>query len=135
MNRDRRFRPFSSNIAFLLIYCCLPLVNSGCGISATNDGQNTGGTGGTGGGGSAQHSVDLAWDPPPSSPVTIAGYNVYRASAGSSSFQLVNSSPESQTKYTDSNVTSGLSYSYYVESVDGSGTQSSPSNTVSVTIP
>lgn len=109
---------------------------SGCGSSVSNTtGQNTGGGGGTGGGGSVQHSVGLAWDAPTSSPVAIAGYNVYRAPAGSSSYQLVNAAPESQVKYTDNNVTSGAGYNYYVQSVDGSGTQSAPSNTVSVTIP
>ena len=80
------------------------------------------------------HQVDLSWAAPSSSSDPIAGYNVYRA-AGSSAYQMVNSSLISPTTYADSTVTSGQTYSYMVKSVGSSGTESSPSNTTTVTIP
>ena len=81
------------------------------------------------------HQVDLSWDAPGSSPVPIEGYKIYRSTGGSSTYQLLNSSIDAQTIYVDSTVQNGLAYNYYVESVDSSGTQSAPSNKVSVTIP
>ena len=85
-------------------------------------------------GAGSPHQVDLSWDAPSSSPDPIAGYNVYRA-AGSSAYQIVNSSPVSPTAYTDSTVTSGQTYSYLVKSVGSSGTESTPSNTTTVAVP
>jgi len=83
----------------------------------------------------APHEVDLSWIAPSSSLDPIAGYNVYRAPGGTSGFQLLNSSDITETAYADSAVQSGQGYSYFVTSVDNSGTESVPSNTISVTIP
>jgi len=80
------------------------------------------------------HEVDLSWQAPASSPVPVAGYNVYRASSGSSAYQLLNS-VDTQTTYVDSTPQSGLSYDYVVKSADASGAESAPSNVTSVTIP
>lgn len=81
------------------------------------------------------HQVILTWNAPSTSTVPVAGYNIYRASAGSSSYQLMNAAVDVPTNYTDSTVKSGTSYAYYVESVDAQGNQSAPSNTFSVNIP
>lgn len=89
----------------------------------------------SGTGEAASYEVNLTWDAPSESADPVAGYNVYRATSGSSSYQLLNSSVNSSTAYTDTTVVDGVSYTYYVESVDSSGNQSSPSNTYSVTIP
>lgn len=80
-------------------------------------------------------SVDLSWTAPSSPNDPIAGYNVYRASSGTTSFQRLNTSAETQTGYSDSSVQSGTSYEYYVTSVDSAGNESSPSTTTTVTIP
>jgi hypothetical protein len=85
--------------------------------------------------GTAAHQVSLSWVAPANSPDSVAGYNVYRAALGSSSFQLLNPSVDAQTTYSDKGVESGLSYTYYVKSVDGSGNTSVPSTEVTVTIP
>jgi len=79
--------------------------------------------------------VDLSWDAPSGSTDPVAGYNIYRSTGGSSAYQLLNSSIDTQTTYVDSTVQSGLTYDYYVESVDSSGVESAPSNQVNVTIP
>jgi hypothetical protein len=81
------------------------------------------------------HTVELSWDAPSSSSDAIVGYNVYRAPGGSTAFQLLNSVASSETTLLDSSVQSGQTYEYIVESVDGSGGQSEPSNLISVTIP
>ena len=81
------------------------------------------------------HQVDLSWQAPSSSTDPVAGYNVYRSTGSSSSYQLLNSSVDTQTTYVDSTVQSGVTYDYIVESVDSSGVESTPSNEVTVTIP
>jgi hypothetical protein len=79
--------------------------------------------------------VELSWNAPSSSTDPVAGYNIYRSTGGSSSYQLLNSSVNTQTAYVDTTVQNGLVYDYIVESVDASGVVSVPSNTVSVTTP
>ena len=81
------------------------------------------------------YEVALNWDEPSNTTDPVAGYNVYRATSSSSSYQKLNASLQTQTAYTDSTPQGGLSYLYYVTSVDGSGVESVPSNTASVTIP
>jgi hypothetical protein len=89
----------------------------------------------SGTGTAVQHQVTLNWNGPASSPVPVSGYNVYRSPSGATTFQLLNSAPDSQTSYVDQAVQSGSSYSYYVKSVDAAGAESSPSNQTTVTIP
>jgi Abnormal spindle-like microcephaly-assoc'd, ASPM-SPD-2-Hydin len=88
----------------------------------------------TGTGTAAAYAVDLSWDAPSSSPDPVASYDIYRAPSGGSVYQLVNSSVDTTTAFVDSTVQNGLSYDYYVESVDASGVESAPSNTFGVTI-
>jgi len=83
----------------------------------------------------AAYQVDLSWDAPANSSDPVAGYKVYRAVSGSSSYQLLDTSVDSTNNYTDATVDSGTSYAYYVESVDAKGDASGPSNTYEVTIP
>ena len=81
------------------------------------------------------HQVTLSWQAPANSSVPVAGYNSYRAPSGSTSFQLLNSSIDTQTTYVDSTVQVGLSYTYYVTSVSSAGVESTPSNQVAATVP
>jgi hypothetical protein len=81
------------------------------------------------------YEVDLNWDAPSSSSDPVAGYNIYRAVSGSATYELLNSTADGSTAYTDTTVVAGTAYIYYVESVDAEGNQSGPSNTYSVTIP
>ncbi|MGB6723830.1 MAG: choice-of-anchor D domain-containing protein, partial [Terracidiphilus sp.] len=86
-------------------------------------------------GGSGTNSVNLTWDAPSASGVTIAGYNVYRTMNFSSAYQLLNSSADAQTAYVDNTVQNGQTYNYFVETVDSAGVSSAPSIVASVTIP
>ena len=85
--------------------------------------------------GTGVHWAKLSWAPPASTPVPVAGYNVYRALSGSTSFQRLNSSLITQTAYSDLTVAAGSSYVYYVESVASSGASSVPSNEADLTVP
>jgi hypothetical protein len=81
------------------------------------------------------HQVALSWDPPGIFAVPIASYNTYRLTAGGSAYQLLNSSVGTQTTYVDKTVQSGVTYDYIVTSIDSTGVESVPSNTVAATIP
>jgi len=80
------------------------------------------------------YSFNLSWSAPTSSPDPVAGYNVYRALSGSTSFQRLNATIDKLTTFSDPSVQAGESYSYYVKSVDAQGVESPASNTISVTI-
>lgn len=81
------------------------------------------------------YQVELNWDAPTESGVTISGYHVYRAPSGSTSYTLLNSSVSPPTTYTDTTVQAGSAYNYEVTSVDSSGVESSPSSAYTATIP
>src|SRR5271168_178799 len=87
---------------------------------------------GTGVAATAQQTVALTWDRSTSS---VTGYFVYRGSKPSGPFTQLNSSPESSPSYSDSTVSSGQVYYYYVTAVNSSNIQSADSNEISVTIP
>jgi Abnormal spindle-like microcephaly-assoc'd, ASPM-SPD-2-Hydin len=89
----------------------------------------------SGTGESASHHVDLSWGSPTDSSVSIKGYDIYRSTGGSSAYQLLNSSVDTETTYVDSTVQSGLTYDYIVKSVDSAGVESGPSNEVTATVP
>jgi fibronectin type 3 domain-containing protein len=85
--------------------------------------------------GSSSHQVTLSWDAPSSAPDPVVGYDIYRATSGGSTYELLNSSTDAQTTYIDANVQANVTYVYYVTSVDSSGVQSSSSNLVTASIP
>lgn len=82
--------------------------------------------------GTGLHSVVLSWDQSSTSGVT---YNVYRGtSSGGEGTTPINLSPVTLLTFTDTNVTPGTDYFYYVEAVD-SGGSSSPSNEAPADVP
>jgi hypothetical protein len=101
--------------------------NSSTGVTSTVTLSGTGLT--------VSYEVNLSWDAPASSSDPAVGYNVYRASSGSSSYSLINPSLDGSTNYTDTTVADGTSYTYYVVSVDSAGNQSAPSSAFTATIP
>jgi hypothetical protein len=84
---------------------------------------------------STAYQVNLSWDAPATSSDPVAGYNVYRAASGGTSYQQLNTSIVTQTAYTDTTVQDGPTYDYVVKSVDAEGNTSVPSNMAAVTIP
>jgi Abnormal spindle-like microcephaly-assoc'd, ASPM-SPD-2-Hydin/Viral BACON domain len=86
------------------------------------------------GGSTTQPSVTLSWDAPASSPAPITGYVAYRSTNGGA-YTALNSTPTTGTTYVDTAVQSGVTYSYYVESVASNGLTSQPSSTVEATGP
>jgi hypothetical protein len=118
------------------------LAGAASGQLTINDDASTGASttialSGTGVSGSqgVSHQVSLTWDAPGSSPDPVAGYNIYRASGGSATYQLLNASPDTQTTYVDTTVQGSETYTYYVMSVDTAGTLSTASNQVTATVP
>jgi len=89
----------------------------------------------SGTGTATSYSVALSWDAPESSTDPVAGYNIYRAPSGSSTYALLNSSVNALTTYVDSTVQAGATYDYIVESVDASGVESAPTSPIAVPIP
>jgi hypothetical protein len=89
----------------------------------------------TGNGVAVQHSIDLSWNAPTTSPDPVAGYNIYRSTNGGATFTKLNSSPENALDFTDSAVQSGTTCTYVVKSVDASGQESGPSNQISLPVP
>jgi fibronectin type 3 domain-containing protein len=89
----------------------------------------------SGTGTATSYQVNLTWSAPSSSTDPVAGYNVYRSPSGSSAYQLLNASVDTQTTYVDTTVQGNLTYDYYVESVDASGVTSVPSTMIAVAIP
>jgi hypothetical protein len=79
--------------------------------------------------------VELSWIAPSSSTDPIIGYNIYRATGSSTSYQRLNSSVDTKTTYVDTTVQNKQTYGYFVKSVDQAGVESAPSNATSVTIP
>src|SRR6202167_2740649 len=88
---------------------------------------------GSGAAAAAKHTVALSWDRSSSS--TVDGYFVYRSTKPSGPYTLLNSTPEANPSYSDSSVSNGQVYYYYVTAVNSSNIQSGASNQVSVTIP
>jgi hypothetical protein len=94
------------------------------------------GTGGIGGAGQAvSYEVNLSWDAPASSPDPVAGYNIFRAPTGTTSYQQLNTLAVTDTTYIDANVQNGTTYDYMVQSIDSTGNSSPNSDTATVTVP
>lgn len=80
------------------------------------------------------YQVQLSWDAVTGVSPAIEGYNVYRAISPSTTYTLLNPSIDTSTTYTDKSVQIGMTYDYYIESVDTAGLSSAPSTVISVPI-
>lgn len=111
------------------------LALSGCGALTSSTPAHTSTSGNPAPPPSVSYQVDLSWDIPDSSSDPIVGYNVYRSASGVSHYQLLNSALDADPAWADTTVESGTAYDYVVTSVDKSGVESGPSNTINLTIP
>ncbi|MGA9752084.1 MAG: C25 family cysteine peptidase [Acidobacteriota bacterium] len=77
-------------------------------------------------------SAELAWSAPAT---TVASYNLYRSQDGGATWALVSGANlgASSTAYTDTGLTNGTTYSYYITTLDSEGFEGAPSNIASVT--
>lgn len=89
----------------------------------------------TGTGEQVSYRVELHWNAPAGVSLNIAGYRIFRAIKGKSGYQLLNATLDSATSYTDSTVQSGVTYDYYVESVNSAGLSSIPSSVLAISVP
>jgi hypothetical protein len=78
------------------------------------------------------HSATLRWN---ASASTVTGYNVYRGTVSGGPYAKSDSSEDTTTAFSDTNVQAGQTYYYVVTSVNASGVESAYSNQVSATIP
>ena len=81
------------------------------------------------------HFIHLTWHPPVKSPKPVTGYNIYRSSDRGKRFKKLNTLPVRKPEYTDWNVRHGMTYLYYVKSVDKEREESGPSNRIQLTVP
>jgi fibronectin type 3 domain-containing protein len=79
------------------------------------------------------HSVDLSWTASQSS--GVVGYNIYRGSVSGGPYSKVNSTPNTDTTYTDTTVAAGQTYFYVAKSVDSNDVESGSSNEVQLIVP
>jgi hypothetical protein len=77
------------------------------------------------------HSVALNWD---ASTTDVIGYFVYRALADGT-YAKINSAPDVNTQYTDTNLLSGQTYTYAITAVNADNVESDYSDPVVVAVP
>lgn len=80
------------------------------------------------------HKVALTWQKPTTG-YNVVAYDVDRAPAGGTSFTEIGSTGGGTRNWTDTSVQGGQSYVYRVRSVGDEGDTSSPSNTITLTVP
>lgn len=80
----------------------------------------------------SSHNVYLSWQPGQGNPV---GYNIYRGTAQNGPYQMINSSLDSSTNYTDYTVVAGDTYYYVATEVNAQGEESGYSNIAEAVIP
>jgi hypothetical protein len=85
-----------------------------------------------GGAPSSQSTVKLNWE---ESPVTVAGYVVYRSAEASGPYTRVSSSPVPSPEYEDTGLAAGHTYYYVVSSLDADQVESEYSTPISATVP
>ena len=79
-----------------------------------------------------QHTVDLSWAGSSSS---VIGYFTYRGSQSGGPYSKLNSSPSTDTSYSDSTVQSGQTYYYVVTSLGTDSVESAFSNQATAGVP
>ena len=76
-------------------------------------------------------SIDLDWFD--NNEADLAGYDVYRSQTSGSGYVKINGARLSLSAYSDSNITSGVTYYYVVTASDTTGNESINSNEIAVT--
>lgn len=84
--------------------------------------------------GSTSVSISLGWDAHPDTDGDLYGFEVWRSPAGMNTFTKITTiANPAATSYTDTGLTPGNSYDYYIKAVDECLNASTESNTVNAT--
>ncbi len=75
--------------------------------------------------------IDVSWQP--SESTNVAGYNIYRSTAGGDTGTKLNAALITSNSYEDKNVENGVAYYYTVRAVDSNGNEDSNTNQASAT--
>jgi glycosidase len=78
-------------------------------------------------------SIALGWDPHPDTDGDLFGFRVYRGPVGGPYAQIAQINDAAAVSYTDTSVTAGATYEYYVTALDTSVNESAASNKVEAT--
>jgi len=81
---------------------------------------------------SSQSTVKLNWE---ESPVTVAGYVVYRSAESSGPYMRISSAAVPTAEFVDTGLAAGHTYYYVVKSLDGDEGESEESAPIAATIP
>jgi fibronectin type 3 domain-containing protein len=81
---------------------------------------------------SSRSAIKLTWE---ESPVSVAGYVVYRSTESSGPFARVSSSAVPSAEYTDTGLAAGHTYYYVVTSLDSDQVESEYSEPIAATAP
>ncbi len=81
------------------------------------------------------YKVQLNWNAVTGVTPSVEGYNVFRITSGVSGTQQLTQALDTQTEYIDTTVAAGVTYSYYVTSVNTAKEASAPSSTFTITVP
>ncbi len=73
-------------------------------------------------------TIELNWSP--NYEVDLDGYNLYRSTSLAGTYDLLNTTPLSDTTYVDNDVISGQFYYYYLNALDDVGNISPPTDTL-----
>jgi hypothetical protein len=80
----------------------------------------------------SSHNIYLSWQSGGGNPV---GYNIYRSTTQGGPYQMINTSLDSSTNYTDYTVVAGDTYYYVATEVNSQGEESGYSNVAQAVIP
>jgi predicted phage tail protein len=80
--------------------------------------------------GAAKRKINLSWTASTDN-VGVTGYQIWRASSAAGPFSQI--ATTTSTTYTNSGLTSGSTWYYYVNATDAAGNISAASNTASAT--
>ncbi len=79
------------------------------------------------------HYVTLSWNA--STSANVVGYDVYRGSTSGGPYQKISAAPVASTSFTDTAVSSGVTYYYVATALSNAGLESVDSSEATATIP
>lgn len=119
------------SVSFDVVFAPTKTGSDSATLSFTSNASNQGSESLSGTGILPQYSVNLSWN---ASSSPVVGYNIYRGTTAGA-YSKINAALDANTVYTDSTVSSGVTYYYAATSVNSSGQESGYSTPVEVAVP